>query len=143
MNMYGSYPSFWASRRQSRNCTGRKIADVRGLLATIDRDIFAGPCGAEVRARTYARLCPAGEVSPEVFGYATEAMPGLLEVLAFDLPDMVTTMRLSDVQWVGALGAPREAGLAHLSAVPIGRRESRPGFRQDDLIVAARPVGAA
>jgi len=98
-------------------------AHVRGLLATIDRDIFAGLSGAEVRARTYARLYPAGEVSPDVFGYAIEAMPGLLEVLAFDLPDTATMMRESDVQWFGGLAALREAGLANLSAVPIEQTE--------------------
>jgi hypothetical protein len=98
-------------------------AHVRGLLAAIDRDIFAGLNGAEVRARTYARLYPAGQVSPEFFGYATEAMPGLVEVLAFDLPDTVTMMRESDVERFGGLRAMREAGLANLRAVPIEKPE--------------------
>lgn len=116
---------------------------MRGLLATVDRDIFADLSGAGVRARTYARLCPAGEVSPEVSGRPPRRCQGLLEVLAFDLPDTVTMMRQSDVQRFGGLVVLREAGLAHLSAVPIRTRQSRHGFRQDDLLVAARPVEAA
>ncbi len=98
-------------------------AHVRGLLAAAGRDIFAGLTGAEVRARTYARLYPAAEVSPDLFGYATEVMPGLLELLAFDLPDTVTMMRETDVERFGGPVALREAGLANLRAVPIGETE--------------------
>jgi hypothetical protein len=57
-------------------------AHVLGLLAAVGRDIFAGLSGAEVRARTYARLYPADQVNPDMFGHATEALPGLLELLA-------------------------------------------------------------
>lgn len=76
-----------------------------------------------MRARTYARLSPTGEVSPDLLGYGTEGMPGLLEVLAFDLPDTVTMMRDSDVQRFGGPAALREAGLANLRAVAIEKTE--------------------
>ena len=98
-------------------------AHVRGLLATIGRNIFAGLSVDEVRARTYARLYPEGELRSELFGYATEAMPGLLELLAFDLPDTVAVMRDSDVEEFGGPRALREAGLANLHAVPIEKAE--------------------
>jgi len=96
---------------------------VRGLLAAVGRDIFAGLSADEVHARTYARLCPASDVSPDAFGYAAEAMPGLLEVLALDLPDTVTIMRDIDVERFGGPAALREAGLANLRAVPMEQTE--------------------
>jgi hypothetical protein len=69
-----------------------------GLLATVDRDSYAGLTGAEVRARTYAGLYPADQVSTDLFGCATEVTRGLLELLAFGLPETVTMTREIDVQ---------------------------------------------
>jgi len=73
-------------------------AHVMSLLAAVGGDIFAGLSGVEVRARTYARLYPADQFDPAMFGHATEVMPGLLEFLAFDLSDTVTTLRPVDVE---------------------------------------------
>lgn len=103
----------------------RVVAEhVRRVLADIDRDVFAGLRPAQVRARTYARLMAAAAV-PDLtwFRYARPVAPGLLELLAFDLPDSIVTFRDQDAERFGGAAALRQAGLTSLRALPVEHHE--------------------
>jgi hypothetical protein len=116
-----------ACRNESRGESawpGVVAEHVRRVLAGMDRDVFEGLNLSDVRSRTYARLMPADGV-PDLswFSYARELAPGLLEVLAFDLPDSVVTFRDQDVERFGGVAALREAGLGNLRALAVEEQE--------------------
>ncbi|MDR2984882.1 MAG: hypothetical protein LBV34_08575 [Nocardiopsaceae bacterium] len=97
---------------------------VRRVLDTTEEDVFEGLTADQVAARTYARLLSADSVpEPGWFSYAREIAPGLLEVLAFDLPETVVMLSDETVARFGGAVALREAGLANLRALPVEHQE--------------------
>jgi hypothetical protein len=87
---------------------------VRRLLASVDGpDEFDVPT-EELLARTYLRLYEASSL-PDAgwWTYGREALPGVLELLALDLPDSVATFNDEQVGKHG-LDRLRAAGLANL-----------------------------
>jgi hypothetical protein len=69
-------------------------------------------------AQTYAMLYAARPaLNPESgYGYAREALPGLLEVPAFDSPDSFRLLTDGEVDRLGGATTLREAGRANLRA---------------------------
>jgi hypothetical protein len=87
---------------------------LRRLLATVDGpDVFDVPT-EDLLDRTYLRLYEA-DALPDApwWSYAREPIPGVLEMLALDLPDSVATFNDEQVTRHG-LARLREAGLHNL-----------------------------
>ena len=75
----------------------------------------------EMAAGLYLRLVEAGSVpEPDLLGYARQVAPGLLEVLAVDLPDSVATLSKDDLGELGSLAELLERGRANLRALLAG-----------------------
>ncbi len=72
----------------------------------------------EVRAALYLRLVHAAS-TPDP-GYARQVAPGLLEVLAVDLPESVVTLSKTDLAGLGSLAELLEQGRANLRALLAG-----------------------
>lgn len=72
----------------------------------------------EVRASLYLRLVDAGS-TPDP-GYARQVVPGLLEVLAVDLPESVVTLSKDDLARLGSLAELLDRGRANLRALTAG-----------------------
>jgi len=87
---------------------------IRSLIASIDGpDEFDVPTD-ELLDRTYLRLYEAGALPDGPWwSYGREALPGVLELLALDLPDSVATFNDEQVGKHG-LDRLRTAGLANL-----------------------------
>jgi hypothetical protein len=76
---------------------------------------------AEVESGLYLRLVEARSVpEPDRLGYARQVAPGLLEVLAVDLPDSVVTLSSDDLGGLGSLADLLERGRANLRALLAG-----------------------
>ena len=74
-----------------------------------------------MEAGLYLRLVEAGSVpEPDLLGYARQVAPGLLEVLAVDLPDSVATLSKDDLGALGSLAEVLERGRANLRALLAG-----------------------
>ena len=72
----------------------------------------------EVEAGLYLRLVDAGSVVEP--GYARQVAPGLLEVLAVDLPDSVVTLSKDDLGGLGSLAELLDRGRTNLRALVAG-----------------------
>jgi hypothetical protein len=72
----------------------------------------------EIRAALYLRLVEAGSTSDP--GYARQVVPGLLEVLAVDLPESVVTLSKDDLTGLGSLSELLEQSRANLRALLAG-----------------------
>lgn len=88
-------------------------------------DVLADVTPDQALAQTYAMLYAAGPAlnSGTGYGYAREALPGLLEVLAFDSPDSFRLLTDGEVSRLGGVAALREAGRANLRALPVESAE--------------------
>jgi hypothetical protein len=85
---------------------------------------------AQVPASVHLRLYDAEGVPDRLpFSYAQELAPGLLELLAVDLPESVALLTDEDVERLGGLADLRRAGLANLRAV---RELEHEVVRRDD-----------
>lgn len=88
-------------------------------------DVLADVTPDQALAQTYAMLYAASPAlnSGTGYGYAREALPGLLEVLAFDSPDSFRLLTDGEVSRLGGVTALREAGRANLRALPVESAE--------------------
>ncbi|MFL6119968.1 hypothetical protein [Actinophytocola sp.] len=100
---------------------------VRRLLASVDGpDEFDVPTD-DLLERTYLRLYEAGALpSGNWWTYGREALPGVLELLALDLPDSVATFNDEQVAKHG-LDRLRTAGLANLRREEADERATHEG----------------
>jgi hypothetical protein len=100
-------------------------AHVRRLAAMAATDVLADVTPDRALAQTYAMLYAASPaLNPESgYGYAREALPGLLEVLAFDSPDSFRLLTDGEVDRLGGVTTLREAGRANLRALPVESAE--------------------
>lgn len=109
----------------------RQVVDrhVHQILAAMDApDPFESVHGdEELLAGTYLRLYEQQSI-PDAgqYPHATFA-PGLLEMLALDLPDSVAVMTHEVVTRLGGYAAIRERGLHQLQEVPIDEHEMLDG----------------
>ena len=97
---------------------------VRRIVAAMDApDPFASMTERELLDGTYVRLYEHQSVpQPDRYPHA-EFAPGLLEMLALDLPESVTVMTHEVVGRLGGYAALRERGLEHLRRVPVDAHE--------------------
>ncbi|WUD74867.1 hypothetical protein OG937_25815 [Streptomyces sp. NBC_00510] len=77
----------------------------------------------EIRERLYPRLVTPDAVDPETFRYARVAAPGLLEVLALDLPESVMTLADHALVPLGDARELRGRALLNLRDLPVERHE--------------------
>ncbi|MFI1508708.1 hypothetical protein [Streptomyces sp. NPDC020597] len=77
----------------------------------------------QVLARLHPRFIPGGPRLLKAFGYGPPSVPGLLEVLALDLPETVAMLTAEDLAGLGDLTALRERALRNLRAVRVDRHE--------------------
>lgn len=90
-------------------------------------DPFADLTADEVSQSVYARLYEEDAIPGlENFPHR-EFAPGVLELLALDLPDSVAMFRRADVERFGGWQALREQGLRNLASQPIEQHEVLPG----------------
>ena len=105
-------------------------AHVRRVEAMAATDVLADATPDQALAQTYAMLYAASPaLGPDSgYGYAREALPGLLEVLAFDSPDSFRLLTDGEIDRLGGVATLREAGRANLSAPsrPLLTRRRRP-----------------
>ncbi len=72
----------------------------------------------ELEAAVHLRLVAVGSVpDADLLGYARQVAPGLLEVLAVDLPDSVATLQKEHLERLGTLWEVMEQGRANLRSV--------------------------
>jgi hypothetical protein len=104
---------------------GIVAAHVRRVEAMAATDVLAEATPDQALAQTYAMLYAASPaLSPDSgYGYAREALPGLLEVLAFDSPDSFRLLTDGEVDRLGGVATLREAGRANLRALPVESAE--------------------
>lgn len=98
---------------------------VERVLGSIDApDPFVDLTPDEAARRTYARLRPEdGFPSPDAYPHR-EFVPGVVEVLALDLPDTVAVFNRESTDEFGGWDALRAHGLANLAALPTERVET-------------------
>ncbi|MFB9905597.1 hypothetical protein [Allokutzneria oryzae] len=129
-NEYGLEP---LSRRlvgqPTANWPGVVDQHLQGLVAAMNgADPFAVPT-EELLSRTYLRLYDADGL-PDVdwLSYAREPVPGVLELLALDQPDTVSTFNDDRVRQHG-LEVLREAGLRNLRREVVEDRAEKNGVQ--------------
>ena len=128
--------TIYPDRVESRDGTTFGLPNIAALCAGVDRvewDDLVGRhvesvttpprtlgelAADEIRAGLYLRLVDAASVSEP--GYARQVVPGLLEVLAVDLPESVVTLSKDDVSGLGSLAELLERGRANLHALVAG-----------------------
>ena len=91
------------------------------ILRAVDApDPFTGATFERVRARTVCRIYDHASLpDPLLHSYVRELAPGLVEVLALDLPDSVAVFRDEHVEACGGLPALRAMGMVNLAAEPV------------------------
>jgi hypothetical protein len=120
--------------RLFRRGRGRRAATDQHLIAAAagqarrrpdPADVLAGATPEQALAQTYAMLYAASPaLNPDSgYAYAREALPGLLEVLAYDSPDSFRLLTDGDVDRLGGVTALRQAGRANLRALPVESAE--------------------
>jgi hypothetical protein len=128
--------TIYPDRVESRDGTVFGLPNIAALCTGVDRSEWADlvqrhvesvttPARAldelspeEIEAALYLRLVDAGS-TPEP-GYARQVVPGLLEVLAVDLPESVVTLSKDDLAAVGSLAELLDRGRANLRALLAG-----------------------
>jgi len=87
---------------------------------------FDGLDQAEAEYRTYSRLYDAASV-PSLEKYPhQEFAPGIVEMLALDLPDAAAIFKHEDVRHLGGFAALRSRGVANLEELPVESFETLP-----------------
>ena len=87
---------------------------------------FDGLDLAEAEYRTYSRLYDAESV-PSLENYLhQEFAPGIVEMLALDLPDAVAIFKHEDARQLGGFAALRSHGVANLEELPVESFETLP-----------------
>jgi hypothetical protein len=78
----------------------------------------------QARSLVYPSVFAATSLGPGIAGYrsAPELAPGLLELLALDMPDSTVFLDDAQVDRLGGRASLREAGLANLRALPAPAR---------------------
>jgi len=95
------------------------------ILRAVDApDPFADATFESVSARTVCRVYDHASLpDPLLHTYVRELAPGLVEVLALDLPDSVAVFRDEHVEACGGLLALRAVGRVNLAAEPIDQHK--------------------
>ena len=103
--------AFAATGREVILYGGHVIAYVRKLITHVDHHHLGGLTAEEVRSRTYAKLVAASVLSDSAhgLGYARDIMPGLIDKLVLDFPDVVSWLRDAEVERYGGYAVLREA----------------------------------
>lgn len=99
-------------------------AHLQRLLTSFDApDPFQDLSPADIPGRTFARLYEESVV-PELGGHPhREFAPGVIEMLALDLPDTVAVFRHENARAYGGYEALRKQGMANLHALEVERLE--------------------
>ena len=102
------------------------IADhVRNVLTSFDSpNPFAGLSPAEIRNQTFARLYDESAVPGLDDHPHREFAPGLIEMLALDLPQTVTVFRHENARDHGGWEALRQQGMANLRGLEVERLQT-------------------
>lgn len=97
---------------------------LRTVLAGMDAPSpFEGLDADEAHFRTYARLYEEAGV-PAIDNYPRQSFaPGLVEIMALDLPDAVAMFRREHVADLGGFEALRRSGIANLAQLPVEHLE--------------------
>jgi hypothetical protein len=95
------------------------------ILRAVDApDPFADATFEGVRARTVCRVYDRASLpDPLLHTYVRDLAPGLVEVLALDLPDSVAVFRDEHVEACGGLPALRAIGMINLAAEPVDQHK--------------------
>ncbi|MFF3918479.1 hypothetical protein ACFYZB_34400 [Streptomyces sp. NPDC001852] len=104
----------------------RKLVDEH-----VDRVIrsMAGPQALRVLpherllAQLYPRFIPSEPALVKAFGYGPRSVPGLLEVLALDLPETVDMLTADSLSSLGEMTALRERAVQNLRAVRVDKHK--------------------
>lgn len=87
-------------------------------------------------AQLYPRFIPSAPENLKAFGYGPASVPGLLEVLALDLPETVDMLTADSLAALGDITALRRRALQNLRAVRVDRHQvvkAKDGARFDVL----------
>jgi hypothetical protein len=111
-------------RRGSRSWPALVDTHVDRVVRALDgpRALEALP-HEQLLARLRPRFIPGEPRLRKAFGYGPPSVPGLLEVLALDLPETVAMLTADDLAGLGDLTGLRERALRNLRAVRVDRHE--------------------
>lgn len=106
------------------------VADhVRRVLTELDTDPFAELTAEDVADRTYLRLWDEASL-PDRHGYPhREFAPGVVELLALDLPESVAIFTREHARRHGGFGTLREHAVRNLGRLPVDELERVEGPR--------------
>jgi hypothetical protein len=98
------------------------------LLTRMDApDPFTELTAKQVREHTYLRLYERGGLPADLANYPhTEFAPGVLSLLAFDLPESVQVIGRGNVERFGGYQRLADAGIANLRQLPVEQYERMP-----------------
>lgn len=117
-------------------CSGLPRADwrpaiaghLKNVLAGFDQDPFAALTPEDAAQQTYSRLYEESAF-PSLEGYPyREFAPGIVELLALDLPDSVAMFDHQKAQQFGGWEALRNQGIANLKGLDVERLETIPAY---------------
>lgn len=74
-------------------------------------------------AQLYPRFIPSDPALLKAFGYGPQSVPGLLEVLALDLPETVDMLTADSLSDLGDITALRDRAFQNLRAVRVGKHK--------------------
>ncbi|MEU6774660.1 hypothetical protein [Streptomyces sp. NPDC046759] len=77
----------------------------------------------QLLAQLYPRFIPGDPASLKAFGYAPQSVPGLLEVLALDLPETVDMLTADSLAELGDLTALRDRAFQNLRTVRVDKHK--------------------
>jgi hypothetical protein len=77
----------------------------------------------QLLSRLYPRFIPTDPQSRKVFGYGPQSVPGLLEVLALDLPETVDMLTADSLSDLGDITALRDRAFQNLRAVRVAKHK--------------------
>lgn len=122
-------------------CRGADPSEWAGLIDEHVQRVTTPPVGLsgltpdEVETALHLRLVDAGSVDADELGYARQVAPGLLEVLAVDLPNSVEPLPRGALAGLGRLHDLLELGRDNLRALLAGD-----GFTARTITGAAGPL---
>ncbi|MFD8391088.1 hypothetical protein ACFV2N_18285 [Streptomyces sp. NPDC059680] len=74
-------------------------------------------------AQLYPRFIPSDPTLLKAFGYGPQSVPGLLEVLALDLPETVDMLTVDSLSNLGEISALRDRAFQNLRAVLVDKHK--------------------